>query len=569
MNQTVSLQRYHIADKVSSVEGFFNTNAKQTCAQLAQDDTITVEQLRLMALSVGASLDCFFSMSSANTHGKTKAKPFHTKQDIIQQLFIQNRNVRFQVAHQKYKTNKKTSKHTKTKRAKHVKHDGGKMMSQKSFEMVKGMVSHVIPQLLKLMNIPYAEQILTTLDNMVLPLSEMIMFGSDNKSSSNDDDFIALQDRIEQNNITTDEGINGLQTKIKNELLINSNSKIISHQIKNDINTLKTKVDTAIKKKTDIQTKQNKENWLGKFNTFKMFGQATWILGSNPLLVGLGITLSVVFYFHESIMSILFDSVEDEDEDSYERKQTRFKQAMDRIKRQKEEATLSFKIKKVIQTFKLYLKKHSGTALCTIPIILSGLYSSNRYTSLRKLSESIYNDPKLKIDTIHTSMNPEWKSYADTRFCLKGIDPVLHRIFKKHTKLSSIYYHVCFEQNKRRTHYTSRAILNSHLIRSDGSVRDSVAEIAVAISSQWKKTNILGIASSRLMNLFNTRKSSYPVSHESVSSDSSHSRSGSSVSKSSSSRTSSSKLKKHATRRKRLSHTIQKASSQKKVKTKK
>ena len=62
-------------------------------------------------------------MSSANTHGKTKAKPFHTKQDIIQQLFIQNRNVRFQVAHQKYKTNKKTSKHTKTKCAKHAKHD--------------------------------------------------------------------------------------------------------------------------------------------------------------------------------------------------------------------------------------------------------------------------------------------------------------------------------------------------------------------------------------------------------------------------------------------------------------
>ena len=130
-----------------------------------------------------------------------------------------------------------------------------------------------------------------------------------------------------------------------------------------------------------------------------------------------------------------------------------------------------------------------------------------------------------------------------------------------------IYYYVCFEQNKRRTHYTSRAILNSHLIRSDGSVRDSVAEIAVAISSQWKKTNLLGIASSRLMNLFNTRKSSYPVSHESVSSDSSHSRSGSSVSKSSPSRTSSSKHKKHATRRRRLSHAIQKESSKKKVKT--
>ena len=91
-------------------------------------------------------------------------------------------------------------------------------------------------------------------------------------------------------------------------------------------------------------------------------------------------------------------------------------------------------------------------------------------------------------------------TYADTHDVLKHVDPDLHQMFERyeptHTRdpLDKVFYHVVTTQLRQRRTSLSvhREVMNEHLIRSDGTIRESVGEVARAVKHYAKVTNVVG-----------------------------------------------------------------------------
>ena len=567
------LQKYQVADNITSVEGFFKTDSKRVMAQLAKDPTVSIERLRLMAMSVGATLDCFFVMKKKKKkninpkddpytpHGK--AQVFKSKDDIIGQIFVRNQNVRIQVAHQKYDANKhtKTNKHTNTndntkrKNTKRKMSSGGVLLqtggstavafasstttsSNSDFmgQIIKSLIK-TVPPLLTTMGVPHAETIGTAIGTFT-PLTNALS-GMYAASQTPGKRLLAAQttyDRllkeVDGNNNKYDKDVKTALDAAKAawETVNGTNGK----QHKGTDEWLESKITDFCSKVTTLDSYVNNANY-----AFQRNGQGTAIsVATLPLSLAVSavthlgmfnyMSLAVAtvtalggfFYYSEHVEDMeerarqesynAYIAEQQRQNDAYEQKIAADKE-VERLRLEAEEhATLSYKIKNRIDMFKTYLRENTATALCTLPIMLGGLYASYRYSALNQFSASIYSDPTHKVDAIQVKMNPELKTYADTKFCLKGIDRELHNMFKRHPTVERVYYDVIFYQHQRQHKYVTRAILNSHLIRSDGSVRDSVAEIALAIRAHWKMSGLVGVAATRIANLFTMRRRSTP-----------------------------------------------------------
>lgn len=93
-------------------------------------------------------------------------------------------------------------------------------------------------------------------------------------------------------------------------------------------------------------------------------------------------------------------------------------------------------------------------------------------------------------------------TYADTGYVLKHVDPDLHQMFKRYETthsstrdpLDKVFYHVVTTQLRQRRTSLSvhREVMNEHLIRSDGTIRESVGEVARAVKHYAKVTNVVG-----------------------------------------------------------------------------
>ena len=175
----------------------------------------------------------------------------------------------------------------------------------------------------------------------------------------------------------------------------------------------------------------------------------------------------------------------------------------------KRQATLSYKIEEKLKKIKESIKKNKGIyTLVTLPVAIAAIFSVIRSKSLHKLSYLLINPIKSQSDKVFNVISSDLKTYKDTNYCLRTVDPYLHKKFKNTTKLSKLYYAIIHAQYKRRNKYGARSVLNTHLIRVDGKLRDSVAEVAMAVKMLWEKKNIIGIMNTRVKHLFTRKRTS-------------------------------------------------------------
>ena len=95
--------KFQIADKLRNTKGFFFTDTKRILQEVVNDDSVSIEQFRYIAMCTGATLDCFFSLSEE----KQKATELRSKQAIVDQLLLQNRTIRFTNANEYDKKTKR------------------------------------------------------------------------------------------------------------------------------------------------------------------------------------------------------------------------------------------------------------------------------------------------------------------------------------------------------------------------------------------------------------------------------------------------------------------------------
>lgn len=151
-----------------------------------------------------------------------------------------------------------------------------------------------------------------------------------------------------------------------------------------------------------------------------------------------------------------------------------------------------------------HFRKHPMFTLGFTTAALFTAYAYRTRTRNKQLAQLLLGLADAPADRVHlTSYAGE--SYADTGECLRRVDPALHEVFVKYDApdaahaLAKVYYHVVRAQHKRQqaVFVSDRAVLNAHLIRTDGTFRDSLGEIARAIAYHWKASNLLSIGWTR------------------------------------------------------------------------
>lgn len=83
-------------------------------------------------------------------------------------------------------------------------------------------------------------------------------------------------------------------------------------------------------------------------------------------------------------------------------------------------------------------------------------------------------------------------SYEDTGFCLRGVDLRLHRLCKRYAHPDELRYQL-LQLTTHRSIFHGRTLLVEHLLRNDGEVRATCAEMAQAIAHHWRARQLLGI----------------------------------------------------------------------------
>ena len=151
-----------------------------------------------------------------------------------------------------------------------------------------------------------------------------------------------------------------------------------------------------------------------------------------------------------------------------------------------------------------HFHKHPMFTLGFTTAVLFTAYAYRKRTRNKQLAQLLLGLADAPADRVHlTSYAGE--SYADTGECLRRVDPALHEVFVKYDApdeahaLTKVYYHVVRAQHKRQqaVFVSDRAVLTAHLIRTDGTFRDSLGEIARAIAYHWKASNLLSIGWTR------------------------------------------------------------------------
>ena len=109
--------------------------------------------------------------------------------------------------------------------------------------------------------------------------------------------------------------------------------------------------------------------------------------------------------------------------------------------------------------------------------------------------ETITDVPMLQANEI-AGLSNQRKSYETTDHCLKHVyDDSLHELFMKYKTIHDLRRHLLLR--RAPVFYNQRRILNEHLVRTNGEIRKSVAEIAYALAYDWNEENIFDIIVSR------------------------------------------------------------------------
>jgi hypothetical protein len=130
--------------------------------------------------------------------------------------------------------------------------------------------------------------------------------------------------------------------------------------------------------------------------------------------------------------------------------------------------------------------------ITSVPVLLSVLFVIAKRHTLGKLSDMLAGSFEPQKDKIVHYISTDMKTYEDTQQCLRTIDRTLHHKIQSCKTAGEVYYVVCTEQFNRRKSKFKRAVLNGHLLRKNGEIRDSVAEVAVAVQKIYKRTDVAG-----------------------------------------------------------------------------
>ena len=261
-------------------------------------------------------------------------------------------------------------------------------------------------------------------------------------------------------------------------------------------------VERSKKKYKGDQSKQNK--WLDdRIEYIKkdiknpLFHSATKYIKSHPLgsLVVVG-ALSMFTYMQ---MMWLLKEDESQPEETFDEETATPEQL--RVREQYIKAGVQ-KIMRNVKTRHL---------LTSVPVLLCVLFVAIKRHALGEFSDILAGTAKPKTDKVMGHVPKGAKSYADVDECLRKVDPTLHHSFHKCKTTEHAYYILCNEQYDRRNNKLKRSILNEHLFRKDGTLRGSVAEVAVAVKKIYKHSNVFGRLDTKrraVLGIRTTRRSS-------------------------------------------------------------
>jgi hypothetical protein len=261
-------------------------------------------------------------------------------------------------------------------------------------------------------------------------------------------------------------------------------------------------VERSKKKYKGDKSKQNK--WLGdRIEYIKkdiknpLFHSATKYIKSHPLgsLVVVG-ALSMFTYMQ---MMWLLKEDESQPEETFDEETATPEQL--RVREQYIKAGVQ-KIMRNVKTRHL---------LTSVPVLLCVLFVAIKRHALGEFSDILAGTAKPKTDKVMGHVPKGAKSYADVDECLRKVDPTLHHSFHKCKTTEHAYYILCNEQYDRRNNKLKRSILNEHLFRKDGTLRGSVAEVAVAVKKIYKHSNVFGRLDTKrraVLGIRTTRRSS-------------------------------------------------------------
>ena len=96
-----------------------------------------------------------------------------------------------------------------------------------------------------------------------------------------------------------------------------------------------------------------------------------------------------------------------------------------------------------------------------------------------------------KLEELVQKGNPK-ETYKKSNVHLQFVDRQIHAVFDKCTKADEVRYRL-LRLRKKRSIFAGRTILKEHLLRKDGSVRESCGEMARAIHHYWENRHLIGI----------------------------------------------------------------------------
>lgn len=511
------------AAMLESLEGVVRTDTKRMLARVANDKQVSVELLRRMALKAGATLDCFVKMHRK----KHRATVLADKHLVVKQLLRPKGAVRLAGA-ERMATEAEVTSQTNTKqptRKQKRKDLGG------NNPLVGMTVSVVVAQVVKMSPFPLPDGVENILSQGALMFVVALMAkwkGKDTKSTIdwNDTDTMEYQSQtVEEHAIhlfikrnpkkTFEEFMKDYKQDVSKD--IRDRMEAAFQEIKAHQDMKEYAKQAFEQNKTDEEERKKQENFTTLTKRLKYFLPMISDDSSKKMATSLSKdstqrTLRYTFYtlLVAAAGAALYyiAPMFDEDEEEWD------PETDEEVRRSHAHplARLVQRGKDMQSKLRTYFRKHPMFTLGFTTAALFTAYAFRKRARNKEIAKILLGFAEAPTDTIHLKYSDE--SYADTKECLKQVDPELHEVFLRYDgreasdALPKVYYHVVRAQHKRQqaTLISDRAVLNSHLIRTDGSFRDSLGEIARAITYHWRSSNLASIGWTRVKRIFTFRR---------------------------------------------------------------
>lgn len=566
-SQTPRRSKHYHANRLKSVRHTLLADTKRVLQEIVDDESVSVDEFRLMSNLTGATLDCFFRIDEE----KRVAVPLQTKAEIVKQLLYTDRKIR----HLKAKAHKSAS--SSAKRSGGLANDVSlsSIVWNNREKLMTVVLNNVFPPLMLALGVPpqYQTFIRKAIEEFVKwcgktksnsarleekerKIDQLVKDIEDNESiksinlqqiqnSSKGNQF--LENSVDTVNDTAVSGSKGNWNNSVDKKKFSTYVHTYTHNVVNDVSLVLTesendatigvenkssdqdqgdkinmpterlaqlKLNERQKKKENTQTvsvqskikhleeairflqiiletsaakkkyknSSKREEWLSKRVEYinkdiknPLLHNSIKSVRSHPLMV-----FAVVGTLSFVTTRWLLQEVEEDVEETFDEATAT---AADLKRRDNQ---VKHRVQKMLRNVKT---RH---LLTSVPVLLCVLFVTIRRHTMGKFSDLLAGTVQPQKDKIARLLPPESKTYTDVEECLRKTDKELHHAFQSCTSTPGAYYILCKEQYQRRNQKMQRLVLNSHLIRRDGGVRASVAEIAKAVQHNYKSFNVIG-----------------------------------------------------------------------------